>query len=122
MTEPARDPTAVPIRTTDDWHCEQIDGTPHVTIQRPRRVRNRLDRFLFKLFDTPTDRELELDAVGSAVWLECDGSTTTEEIANELKATFAPERVDPVSETLPYFLTQLSEFELIRYESAAETE
>ncbi len=114
MTELARDPTAVPVRTTDNWHCEQIEGTPQVTIQRPRRVRNRLDQLLFKLFDTP-QTELELDAVGSVVWLQCDGATTAEEIANELDATFAPERIDPVSETLPYFLRQLSELGLIRY-------
>lgn len=114
MTE--RDLTAIPIRTTEDWHCEQSQGKRQVTIQRRRRARNRLDRFLFNLFDTPTDRELELDAVGTAVWLLCDGETTVEEIANELDATFPSERIEPIDETLLYFLTQLTELGLIRYE------
>lgn len=59
---------------------------------------------------------LKLNAVGIVVWLQCDGSTTVEEIANELDATFPTERIEPVAETSPYFLTQLTELGLIRYE------
>lgn len=110
--------TAVPVRTTEDWYCECIDGARQVTIQRPRCPRNRLDRFLFKLFDTPTERELELDTVGSVVWIHCDGSTTIENIANTLDETFSTERINPIYETLRYFLMQLSELDLIRYEES----
>ncbi|EMA49722.1 PqqD family protein [Halococcus thailandensis] len=104
-----------PVRTTEDWDCERVDGDPNVTIQRPRRPRNRIDEFLFDLFDTPTERELELDAVGSIVWRHCDGETTTAAIADELAARVPDERIEPVDETLSYFLAQLAELDLIRY-------
>ncbi|EMA46515.1 PqqD family protein [Halococcus saccharolyticus] len=110
-----RPSTATPIRTTEDWDCERVDGSRKVTIQRPRQPRNRLDEFLFDLFDTPTERELELDAVGSVVWCHCDGDTTMAELADELAATVPEERIEPVGDTLSYFLAQLAELNLIRY-------
>jgi hypothetical protein len=113
-----RDPTAIPIRTTEAWDSKRVDGTRQVTIQRPQQARNRLDQFLFELFDTPTDRELELDAVGSVVWLECDGTTPINELAAELDARFPDERIEPVAETLIYFLAELAELGLIRYEES----
>lgn len=115
MVRMNRTPTAVPIWTTDDWHCERVEGTRKVTIRRLRQPRNRLDRVLFDLFDTPTERELELDTVGSTVWLHCDGEMTVAEIARELDANFPAERIEPVAETLSYFLAQLAELGLIRY-------
>src|SRR5699024_1367058 len=81
----------VPMRTTAAWDCERVDGTRRVTIIRERETRNRLDRFLFELFDTPTERELEFDAVGSAVWLGCDGETTVGELADDLATEFPSE-------------------------------
>ena len=106
----------VPMRTTADWDCERVDGTRRVTIIRERETRNRLDRFLFELFDTPTERELEFDAVGSAVWLGCDGETTVGELADDLATEFPSERIEPVDQTLSYFLAELSELDLIRCE------
>lgn len=117
MVEPARDPTALPVRTTDDWECEDVDGVQQVSIQRPRHARNRVDGFFMELFDTPTDRELDLDAVGSTVWLHCDGSTMVEEIASQLDATFPTDRIEPVAETLSYFLQQLAKLGLVRFKT-----
>lgn len=108
----------LPVRTTADWDCERVDGTRRVTIVRDRETRNRLDRFLFDLFDTPTERELELDAVGSAVWVGCDGETTVDELVDDLASEFPGERIEPVDQTLTYFLAELSELDLIRYEKS----
>ena len=90
---PGQSQSVTTIRTTEDWNCEHVDGDPSVTIQRPRRPRNRIDRLLLDLFDTPTERELELDSVGSVVWCHCDGETTVAELADELSATVPEERI-----------------------------
>lgn len=109
-------PETVPVRTTEDWERETVDGELRVTIQRPQQPQNRLDRALFRLVGGPSERELDLDAVGSVVWLNCDGTTTVPELGHVLDESFSDERVAPIDETLSYFLAQLAELELIRYE------
>ncbi len=125
----ASDPSLRPVRTTDRWREEPItdddsgersagDPDSRVVITRRREPRNRLDAFLFRLFDTPRERDLRLDPVGSEVWRRCDGDHTVAGIEAALDERFSDERVAPVEETLSYFLTQLSELGLVRGDSA----
>lgn len=109
-------PTAVPIRTADDWTETVVDGEPRVTIYWTKTPRNRLDRFLFELFGTSRERELTLDPVGMTVWRHCDGDHTVAEIASVVADSHADERVAPVDETLAHFLMQLEERGLIRFD------
>lgn len=107
--------TTVPVRTTDHWERRTEDGETRVTIHRPQEPRNRLDGALMRLFGGPTDRELDLDAVGSLVWLHCDGETTVAGIEKRLAEEFPEDRIAPVEETLAYFLAQLAELGVLRY-------
>lgn len=109
-------PTAVPIRTTDEWTVTQTDDAVQVTITRTVSPRNRVDRFLFDLFGADRDRELVLDAVGATVWQACDGSHTVSDVASIVAQEHDSERVAPVDETLSHFLMQLTEKELLRFE------
>ncbi|QLG47578.1 PqqD family protein [Natrinema halophilum] len=110
-------PTAVPKRTVSEWTEISVDGELRVMITWTKSPRNRLDRFLFTLFGTNREHELTLDAVGSTVWRQCDGTHTASEIASILAGTYDAERVEPVEETLAYFLMQLEERDLIRFDS-----
>jgi len=116
MTE--HGPTAVPRRDAEDWEVATVDGEPRVTIHWTKRPRNRLDRFLFDLFGTDRERELEFDPVGTTVWRHCDGDHTVAEIAERVAASHDADRVDPVDETLAHFLMRLEERDLVRFEES----
>ena len=49
---------------------------------------------------------LKLDAVGSFVWLHCDGEKTVAELGDAMADEFG-KKVDPVEERLTLFLGQL---------------
>ncbi len=119
MTE--HGPTAVPRRDAEDWEVATVDGEPRVTIHWTKRPRNRLDRFLFDLFGTDRERELELDPVGTTVWRHCDGDHTVAEIAERVAASHDPDRVAPVDETLAHFLMRLEERGLVRFDASETT-
>ncbi|AQL44683.1 hypothetical protein BV210_18160 (plasmid) [Halorientalis sp. IM1011] len=108
-------PESVPVRDCAEWSMEPVDGTERATITWQLTAQNRLDRFLFDLFGTDRERELTLDPVGSTVWQHCDGDHTVAEIASIVADEHDPERVEPVDETLSYFLVQLDERDLLSF-------
>jgi hypothetical protein len=59
--------------------------------------------------------KLKLDELGSAVWLAIDGKKKVGSIATELVNAFG-DKINPVEERLPKFLTQLYEQRLITFE------
>ena len=59
--------------------------------------------------------KLKLDELGSAVWLAIDGKKKVGAIASELVGSFG-DKIKPVEERLPKFLTQLYEQRLITFE------
>ena len=59
--------------------------------------------------------KLKLDELGSAVWLSIDGKKKVGAIATELVNTFG-DKIKPVEERLPKFLTHLYEQRLITFE------
>lgn len=109
-------PTAIPKRVADDWTETTVDGESRVTVRWTKSPRNRVDRFLFDLFGTDRERELELDPVGATVWRHCDGDHTVADIASVVAESHDSDRVEPVDETLAHFLMQLEERGLIRFE------
>jgi hypothetical protein len=61
------------------------------------------------------DMKLNLDEIGSAVWLLIDGKKKVKEIALELSQKFG-DKIQPVDERLTKFLTQLYEQRLITFD------
>jgi hypothetical protein len=61
------------------------------------------------------DMKLNLDEIGSAVWLLMDGKKKVKEIALELSQKFG-DKIQPVDERLTKFLTQLYEQRLITFD------
>lgn len=61
------------------------------------------------------DMKLNLDEIGSAVWLLMDGKKKVKEIALELSQKFG-DNIQPVDERLTKFLTQLYEQRLITFD------
>lgn len=61
------------------------------------------------------DMKLNLDEIGSAVWLMMDGKKKVKEIAVELSQKFG-DKIQPVDERLTKFLTQLYEQRLIIFD------
>lgn len=59
--------------------------------------------------------KLKLDEIGSAVWLAIDNKKNVGVIARELVEVFG-DKIQPVEERLPKFLTQLYEQKLITFE------
>lgn len=59
--------------------------------------------------------KLKLDELGSAVWFAIDGRKKVGVIASELVNIFG-DKIKPVEERLPKFLTQLYEQRLISFE------
>ena len=58
------------------------------------------------VFDARINRAYRLNPSASAVWLLCDGAATTDELADELAATFAVEHHEArqgVSEAITHF-------------------
>ncbi|WP_229732400.1 MULTISPECIES: PqqD family protein [Halarchaeum] len=91
------------------------NGTRHATITWEIQARNRIDQVLFELFRTDRKRKLTLDPVGSTVWNCCNGDYTVADIATVIAEEYDAQRVEPVDETLSYFLVQLNERGLLSF-------
>ncbi len=83
-----------------------------VVVLRPRFLRGLLARWLQPLLRRPYFR-VHLDAVGSFVWLRCDGSTPVGQIAQAMEEHFG-KQVAPAVDRLALFLRQLEQGQMIR--------
>lgn len=107
-----------PITTPTDWGTfrpvrarpheqrgEDGAGRPLVSLLLPRFRARFLQRLATRMNLQPF--RLKLDAVGSFVWLHCDGDKTVAELGDAMVAEFGA-KVEPVEERLTKFLSQLS--------------
>jgi len=101
MTDPAL-AAAIPLRQHD--YEEHPDGL--VTVLVPKFTGRFASRFVMPLLKKPRIR-MHLDAVGSAVWLACDGRTTVAELTTLVGTRF---HMDPAAsgKRVALFLRQLS--------------
>jgi hypothetical protein len=83
-----------------------------VVVLRPRFLRGLLARWLQPLLRRPHFR-VHLDAIGSFVWLRCDGRTRVAEIALALEEQFG-ETAAPAVDRLALFLRHLEHGQMIR--------
>jgi hypothetical protein len=87
-----------------------------VTINVPRFKHGWMAHYLLPRWKHPNIRT-KLDAVGSFVWLQCDGATSTGEIADLLRERFG-EEVEPVHDRLKLFLQLMTRRGWIRLHHA----
>lgn len=85
-----------------------MDGK--VSVQIPR-FRSRLMAWYQRRLKRP-HLELQLDEIGSAVWLACDGQRNVAQIGDSLRQRFG-ERVEPVWDRLALFVQHMCKGELI---------
>ncbi|MFB6282659.1 MAG: PqqD family protein [Halobacteria archaeon] len=112
----------IPVRDPLDWEHEpdrEEDG--EVTLVIDNSPSYRFEEWLYRFFGTPREKTMDLDDVGSWVWLEIDGEKTIEEIAVKLDGEFG-ERVDPPDETLAVFLAELKERGVLRFKRPPEVD
>lgn len=96
-----------------------VDEEGLVTVSVPRFKHDWMMRNLVPRWKNPHIRT-RLDAVGSFVWLQCDGSTPTGEIAARMQERFG-EEVEPVYDRLKLFLQLMTRRTWIRLHHADGT-
>jgi len=84
-----------------------------VTILAPR-FRNGIFKKLFQPRLKKPFLKVDLDEIGSEVWLLCDGKRNIKEIGERLKEKFA-ERIEPCYERLSLFFKQLENARFIEF-------
>jgi Coenzyme PQQ synthesis protein D (PqqD) len=115
-----------PVTTPTDWGTfrpvrarpheqrgEDDGGRPLVSLLLPRFRARLLQRWATRLNLQPF--RLKLDAVGSFVWLHCDGDKTVAELGDAMVAEFGT-KVEPVEQRLTKFLSQLSRGGIVQLE------
>lgn len=88
-------------------------GEGKVKVLVPRYGGSRLGRWIARRIGRP-HITVNLDDIGSSVWLACDGRSTVQEIASTLETKFG-ERIAPVHERLGKFFAELERGRLIRW-------
>ena len=96
-----------------------VDAEGLVTVNVPRFKPGWMAHHLLPRWNHPNIRT-KLDAVGSFVWLQCDGATHTGEIADRLRDRFG-EDVEPVHDRLKLFLQLMTRRTWIRLHHADGT-
>ncbi|MDQ7052862.1 MAG: PqqD family protein [candidate division KSB1 bacterium] len=59
---------------------------------------------------------IQLDHIGSAVWLACDGNSTVNQIGRQLQQKFG-EEIEPVYDRLGLFFKQLEQNKFIKWKN-----
>ena len=104
----------VPSRTVDF----ELRESNLVTILAPR-FKNGIFKKLFQPRLKKPFLKVDLDEIGSEVWLLCDGKRNIREIGERLKEKFA-ERIEPCYERLSIFFKQLENARFIEFVNLKE--
>jgi len=96
----------------------EIDEARLVTVLMPR-FKNRLLKRLFESRHKSPFIRINLDEIGSEVWLLCDGRRNIGEIAVSMKEKFQ-ERIEPCNDRLAVFFKQLEQAHFISYTNLEE--
>ncbi len=92
----------IPVRQFD-WQIEE--SSQRVIVLRPKYI-SKWAKKLMKPFSGESYFKIKLDAIGSQVWLACDGQNSVEQIFMQLSQSFPEER--NLKERFTTFLKQLS--------------
>jgi hypothetical protein len=100
-----------PIRLKD-W--EENKNTGKITIIKPKFEGHFSKKFLEPFFKSKNFR-INLDELGTEVWINCDGKTTVEELGNILGKKFGSE-IEPIYDLLIKFILELKRSKFIKLE------
>ena len=89
------------------------NGDEQVVVLVPKFRNRLLVAWLLPRLRSPHFK-VKLDAFGSHVWLNCDGTQTVHEIGQRLKQRFG-DSVDPVYDRLALFIKRLERERFIRF-------
>ena len=64
---------------------KEVEGRVVLTVPRPNNWKIRL---INRFFEVPPSRTVDLDALGSFVWLRCDGQTSIDKLSRELQREY----------------------------------
>jgi len=107
----------IPVRLQ---HWEENDTTGKIVIIKPK-FENNLSKKLLEPFLKSKEFRIKLDDLGTAVWKNCDGNTTVEQLGNILGKKFGPE-IEPIYDRLIKFILELKRSKFIKLECPAENE
>jgi len=91
----------------------EVDDTGIVTLLAPRFKSRLLRRWLLPRLKRPFFK-VELDDIGSALWLLCDSERNVKEIAHIMRERFE-ERIEPCYDRMGMFFQQLEGARFITY-------
>ncbi len=91
----------------------EVNDDGIVTLLAPRFKNRLMRRWLLPRLKRPFFR-VELDDIGSALWLLCDGKRNIKEIAGNMRERFG-ERIEPCYERMSLFFQQLDGARFITY-------
>ena len=96
----------------------EIDEAHLVTVLMPR-FKNRFMKRLFEPRHKSPFIKINLDEIGSEVWLLCDGARTIGEISALMREKFN-ERIEPCNDRLAVFFRQLEQAHFVSYTNLEE--
>ena len=88
---------------------EAEDG--RILVFRPRLGEGKLGKWLESLLGLAPYR-IRLDEIGTLVWKNCDGNTSAQQMADQLRSKFG-EKVEPAEDRLQHFITQMNRSRMI---------
>ena len=97
------------------------DDEDKVTIHLPYKKGGRLRNFFSRFYEIPEEKKVQLDKIGSLVWIMCDGNTTVKKVTKALRKNFklVPEEAEAALKT---YLNQLIERRFLGFTLPKETE
>lgn len=104
----------IPIRNYES----EILENGRVNILIPKFTNKFLSEFLMPRLRHPFIK-VNLDEIGSTVWLEIDGKKTVNEIAQTLENKFG-EKIQPIEERLSKFISQMIYHKFISYKEKGD--
>lgn len=99
-----------------DWEINP--ETNFVIIKKPKFKNSILKKYLLPRLKNP-NFTVNLDKVGSFVWLTIDGKLNFGEIAEKMKNEFG-ESVEPVDDRLGQFINSLRKYDFILFKNMEE--
>ena len=94
-------------------YTHEVEENGNVSVLVPRFTNNLLAKYLSPRLKSPYVKA-RLDEFGSQVWLEINGERNVQVISENLFKKFG-EKIQPVTERLTKFLTQLYTYNFIKF-------
>jgi len=102
-------------KTVDEDAVDDVDAdAPHQIILVVPRKEDKMTNFLARMLQAPSEKKIELDEFGTAIWEKCDGTRTVEELARYTSTTYKLNRRQAEVSVMA-FMKMLSQRRLIGF-------